>query len=97
MRLRGIFEGGGWRFLPRGGLHHLHQFKDDALTTISRFVDNPTVSFDVTGVDPVADSALANVGLSAEYGPNMLLYLDYTAALGDEQKNLLSGGLAWRF
>ncbi|MDK9706607.1 MAG: autotransporter domain-containing protein [Desulforhopalus sp.] len=97
-RLLGSYGSGQWRFLPHGGLHFLHQFKDDAVDMSASFVDYPAASFTATGLDPVENSALVGLGLAVEYGVNLQLYLDYSAALADEETgHLLSGGLAWKF
>lgn len=98
VRLLGLYGSGDWHFLPHGGVHFLHQFKDDAVDINASFVDYPAARFTATGLDPVENSALIGLGLAVEYGLDLQLYLDYSAALADEETgHLLSGGLAWRF
>lgn len=98
LRLTGVFKEGDWRFLPRAGLSWLHQFKDDAVRLTTNFVDYPAATFTVAGADPAANQAMGSLGLSAEYNKNLSLYLDFSAAIANNQNSkLLAGGLTWTF
>ncbi len=98
LRLTDLFKCGSWRFLPLAELNLLHQFKNDAVALISNFADYPDATFTVTGADPAGNEALAILGLSAEYGRNLSLYLNFSATLaGNKNSQLLAGGATWTF
>ena len=98
LRLGGLVEGGDWRFLPRGELSWLYQFKDDPVELTADFAGYPSASFSVSGADPAKNQVLLSLGLSAEYGTSLTLYADYSMTGSDEQRlQIVSFGLAWLF
>ncbi len=98
VRLTDVVESGNWRFLPRAEVDLVHQFFDDAATLTCNFAGYPAASFTVDGAEPDANLALAILGLSAEYNKKLSLYLNFSAAIAEQQNSqLLAGGLTWAF
>ena len=98
LRATGLFQKADWRFLPRAGVGLEHQFKDDPVRLTANFAGYPEANFTVAGAEPPKNQVLASLGMSTEYGRNLSLYLDLSAALASDQEDtLLTGGLEWKF
>lgn len=98
VRASGLYAVGQWQLVPRAKVIWLHEFKDDAPTVDANFADYSVSQFSVIGVAPVSNLGVMELGLIAEYGKNLSLYIDYNSALADGfNSHLLSAGMAWKF
>ena len=98
LRATGLFQRADWRFLPRVGVGLTHQYKDDPVRLTANFAGYPEANLTVAGAEPPENQVLASVGMSTEYGRNLSLYLDLSAAMASDQEDtLLTGGLEWKF
>ena len=79
LRLSGRYKTGSWCFLPHAGLDYVHQFKDDPVKLNAGFADYSGTTFTVTGLEPVDDEMQAGLGLSIEFGKDLLFNVEYLA------------------
>ncbi len=98
LRLTGRVQRDNWLVQPSATVDVAHQFQDDAMALTSHFVKYPGASFTVFSAEPADTMVRASLGLTAAYTENLVLSLQFSTTLADDQNaQLLTGGLTWKF